>query len=101
MSIHDIHRYDKHFCYKIQLEDNRRTDSCEQQTNEDISLQKNSPEDCYVLFDIDLDSLMSSMSESGLKPETIEEKFNELNENKCIHFHKNFWKTKSLREANN
>ena len=98
VSIHDIHRYDKHFCYKIHLEDNQNPLNSEQ-TDEDI--QKRSVDDCYLLFDIDMKSLLSSLSESGVKQEIIDQKSIELNQYKCNNFHKNFWRTKSLREAIN
>ena len=107
VSIHDIHRFDNHLCYKIcsnvkqnseseEDTDSSSSSSSSQSDERTVFETKNSINDCYVLFDIDSDAITQSMTRSGLRFELIEQKSNELNQYKCNNFHKNFWRTKSM-----
>lgn len=103
VSIHDIHRYDNHFCYKITANDGKRFESDSDSDSDSVSHSevKNSFDDCYLLFDIDLESLIESMNRSNLQPQVIQQKSDQLKQNKCSNFHTNYWKTKSKRESIN
>ncbi len=85
ISLHEIHKYNKHFCYKIEIEDKDKE-----------GLERNSDE-IYVLFGVDYESIYESMSRSGIKPESLNSKSLELREFECKNFYKNYKKSQRFQ----